>query len=246
MQSMPATPVLAVPPPAAADGTWRLVRSALRANLLPAVLLWLAALALLAAWRCSPTVAGWLLALGALKTRWGVVYAMVGMAICAGALPYLLGALARAPGRRWSLAAGAALVGFWAVKGIEIDAFYRLQSHLFGDGGDAPTILRKLAFDQLVYAPLWAIPSMALGVGWAQGGMRRPLPAGMDLADWFRLRLPAALVVNWLISLPGVALIYAMPPAVQIPVQNLVICLFSTVLLFLTRDGGHDPDTERP
>jgi hypothetical protein len=37
---------------------------------------------------------------------------------------------------------------FWGVKGTEVDAFYRLQALMFGNGTDAGTIALKVLVDQ--------------------------------------------------------------------------------------------------
>ena len=51
------------------------------------------------------------------------------------------------------------LTVFWAYKGIEVDAFYRLQALMFGNGSDFLTIFAKVVVDQFVYNPVWAAVS---------------------------------------------------------------------------------------
>ncbi|MGB0371318.1 MAG: hypothetical protein ACPGN3_08195 [Opitutales bacterium] len=45
-----------------------------------------------------------------------------------------------------------------ALSGVMVFYFYLLQDHLFGSGIDALTLLKKILFDQLAFAPLVAIP----------------------------------------------------------------------------------------
>ena len=40
---------------------------------------------------------------------------------------------------------------YWALRGVDVDAFYRLQAMIFGDGVDWRTIVCKVLVDQFVY-----------------------------------------------------------------------------------------------
>jgi hypothetical protein len=42
---------------------------------------------------------------------------------------------------------------------MEVDAFYRLQGVIFGNGTDFLTIFAKVVVDQFVYNPVWATVS---------------------------------------------------------------------------------------
>ena len=63
------------------------------------------------------------------------------------------------PERVWS---GLIFIGYWALRGIDVDAFYRLQAMVFGKGIDVKTIIFKVLFDQFIYCVIWASPITAL------------------------------------------------------------------------------------
>ena len=52
----------------------------------------------------------------------------------------------------------------------------------------------------------------------------------------FLLYLPTTIITNWLVWIPSVLLIYLMPPMLQIPLFNLVLCFFVLVLAILNTD----------
>jgi hypothetical protein len=57
----------------------------------------------------------------------------------------------------------------------------------------------------------------------------------LDKAAFLRENLPAALCATWIVWLPAVAVIYSLPPALQIPLFNIVLCFFSLLYAALTR-----------
>jgi hypothetical protein len=208
--------------------------AAARSNLLPGVILWLLGAALVTAWFAVPaarpafeTVRGW-------QNAGGVWFAAAASALCGGLLPWLamLG-LRRIPagqaGRH-----GVFLVLFWIYRGVEVYWFYQLQARLFGDGSDAATLAAKTAFDMLVYTAFWSIPTTAIVYRWfydCDASWSR-LRGALD-RELFAVRIPALIVSAWMVWAPSVAVIYSFPPALQVPVFNVVLCfwvLMATVL----------------
>ena len=53
---------------------------------------------------------------------------------------------------------------------------------------------------------------------------------------FFIVKVPTIVISNWLIWIPSVCLIYSMPPALQLPLFNVVLCFFVIVLAVLTND----------
>jgi len=49
------------------------------------------------------------------------------------------------------------------------------------------------------------------------------------------------LISNWAVWVPAVAMIYAMPPALQLPIQNLVACLWVMMVMFMTKPAEARP-----
>ena len=61
---------------------------------------------------------------------------------------------------------GVVFVAYWAMRGVDVDAFYRLQAIIFGNGVDWRTIVSKVLIDQFVYCVFWATPVTALFYSW--------------------------------------------------------------------------------
>ena len=131
---------------------WRTGVQAVRKNRLPAIFLWAFGLALIISYYFVPVVGDALNWIGLQKQHWGFLFSMVSTALFGGLLPALIPRLLRIES---SLSVGYILSNtmFWALKGIEIDLFYRGQAAVFGDQADVLTISAKTLVDQLVYVP---------------------------------------------------------------------------------------------
>ena len=117
-----------------------------------------------------------------------------------------------------------------------VDTFYGLQITLFGKDTDIATLIKKTAFDQFVFSALLTCPFLTLSYQFkdAQFNFKRFLQT-LD-RRLLLLYLPTTIVTNWLVWIPAVLLIYLMPPVLQIPLFNLVLCFFVLVLAMLNSD----------
>jgi hypothetical protein len=52
------------------------------------------------------------------------------------------------------------------LKGIEVDAFYRLQAIMFGSDSSPGTIIPKVLVDQFVYNPFYGVFSVIIPYTW--------------------------------------------------------------------------------
>jgi hypothetical protein len=208
---------------------------AARANVLPALVLQIVAVSILLGYYYVEPVHGALEAVSELKQRYGYAFSAVSTMMVAGLLPFVLQYLQRG-GRRFLLARHLPYIAiFWAIKGMEVDAFFRVQAWMFGDDSRPATVLAKMAFDQFFYAPLWGLPSVVAAY--------RLKDVGFDLRQWdvlplgrfYRRRILAALITTWAIWIPAVTVIYCLPLPLQLPLQNIVMCLW--VLIFLVIAG---------
>jgi hypothetical protein len=174
---------------------------------------------------------------GALKVRYGYGYAAISTAIFGGLIPFsVLFATRQIPkGRALPELAFYAL--FWMWKGVEVDALYRMQSLLFGNGTDVGTIAAKAAVDQFLYNPLWAGPTQVLFFLWKDAGFSwRGLVLGLR-EESLQHRLVVILLSTWIVWLPTVSIMYALPIALQLPLSNLVLCFWCLLLSFISRRG---------
>ncbi len=198
--------------------------SGMRRNLLPGVILWSLGLALVWAYYRAPVALPWFQTVAQWRDAGGFLFSAGASAICGGLIPWLfLFALGRLPpGRR--LAELAFLVLFWVYRGVEVDAFYRLQGVVWGDGTDAATVVPKVATDMLIYTALWSIPTTTLIYAWWDEAGRdwRRFTALLTPA-MFTLRIPSVVIAAWMVWTPTVAIVYSLPPLLQIPLFNVVL-----------------------
>lgn len=210
----------------------------MRANLLPGLVLQGFALALLVGYLQSPAVRAALDQLGALKQAQGYLYSAVATALFGGVIPFVtLWAYGRIPRER-AVAEGLFYVGFWIWKGVEVDALYRGQALLLGEHGTLGVIAAKTALDQFVYNPLWAVPTQALCFAWKDAGFSLAATRRALRERSLLHRGAVILCSGWVVWIPAVSLIYALPSALQIPLFNLVLCFWCLLLTFVARDTG--------
>jgi hypothetical protein len=129
-----------------------------------------------------------------------------------------------------------ALVVYWAYKGFEVSVFYAWQARWFGEGKGVATIALKTFNDQFVYCPLFAAPVTWLVYNWVEHGFSgATLAAEWRRPGWYARCVLPLLVTTWVVWVPAVAVIYILPTALQLPLQNVVLCFFTLLVIFMTR-----------
>lgn len=177
------------------------------------------------------------------KARWGFAFSAVSTAVAGGLLPVLIQQLMPRLPDRARLRHLPFFVGLWAYKGVETDVFYRLQAWVFGEGPQLSVMAPKLAVDMLIFTPAWGVLSLVVAYAWKDAGFslrgaRRLLGPG-----WFRERVVPVLISNWAVWFPAVCVVYALPSPLQIPIQNVVLCMWALMLMVITaRSGGASPE----
>lgn len=211
------------------------VRRGVRANLAPGLVLQAFALAMVLGYYTAPPLRAAFDTVGAWKEQGGYLFSALSTALFGGLIPFsVLWFSGLVEARR----VGTTLlfyVGFWLWKGVEVDAFYRSQAVLFGDGISLDVLIPKVLFDQFVYNPLWAAPTQTLCFLWMDSDFR-----WVNVKEKLRQRalVPRILIIlasTWVVWIPAVAIIYSLPGALQIPLFNLVLCFWSLLLSFLSR-----------
>jgi hypothetical protein len=208
----------------------------LRANVVPAVVLQCFALCLVLGYFYVPAFGRVLRELGELKVRGGYAFSSLSTALFGGLIPFVvLFGTGRIPKAR---AKGelSFYLGFWFWKGAEVDAFYRAQSWMFGDGSSAFVIAGKTAVDQFVYNPLWAAPTQTLFFLWKDAGFSLTSMRDRLRQQGLPSRVGTVLLSTWVVWIPTVAIVYSLPGPLQIPLFNLVLCFWCLLLSFLSRE----------
>jgi len=215
--------------------------SSARENALPGLVLWLAATLIVLGYYLWPPMTSLLKDLGQLKLAGGFLYSAIATALFGGLIPFLWrqmksrkGSLSEPWGSAWK--AGLFLSLFWAYKGVEVDAFYRLQAFVFGNGADAATIIPKVLVDQFIYNPVWAGWTQLVAYYFLEQKFR--ISSLGDKALWSTIgqRLVTILISTWGVWIPMVSIIYAMPSTLQIPLFNIALCFWSILLASITKE----------
>ena len=172
------------------------------------------------------------------KQSAGLVYSGVSTAIFAGLIPFLI--QKSRPKFRDQIPAAHIwfYLVFWFFMGMEFDLMMRLQAWLFGSQGDWVTTLCKTTADMLVYTPLMGLPTICIALLWRQTGFDfgKTLSILRDRL-WWSNQYMSILIANWIVWPLALAGVYSLPLALQIPVQNLVMCFWCVLLIFLSDES---------
>lgn len=219
---------------------------AARANFGTAIVLWAVAMAVVGAYYFWPATRAGFQEVAAVKERYGVAFAAISTVIFGGILPWVVMWARPATRERATLGTLVFFALFWAEKGVEVDLLYRLQTFVFGEavgpGGELNVwvvVLKTLA-DQGIFVPIWAVPSTVLAYRWKDSGFSLRRTWASLGPRWYRRRVVPVMVPNWGVWVPAVCIIYLLPVVLQLPLQNLVLCLWGLMLIFLTRDTDAD------
>ena len=212
---------------------------AARANLAPGLVLQAVAGAVVAGYYLHGPTRAALESLAAFRTEVGLPFALVSTSLFGAVIPFAVLRLSEATRARYTLGQMAALTLFWAYKGLEVSLFYALQARLFGEGRSVSVIVTKTAVDQFVYGPLLAAPLTWLVYAWVELRFdSRALLAELRRPGLYARSILPLLVTSWSVWVPAVVIIYLLPTALQLPLQNIVCCFFTLLVIYLTRRPG--------
>jgi hypothetical protein len=214
---------------------------AARKNFWAGVILWLFGSAIVGSYYLVPAAREQFDRLAEVKTSWGYVFSFFSTAIFGGVIPSLIAATNNGKTLRRNLFLGVTNTLLWALKGFEIDWFYRVQATLFGNNQAFSTIVTKTFFDQLVYVPVFGLVNVVLFVLWRDNNFScRRFRAALG-PHWYAQHVLPVLISNWCVWIPAVLLIYGLPIGLQLPIQNLVLIFWILILTFFTSSRQDSP-----
>jgi hypothetical protein len=186
----------------------------------------------------STTARAWFDNVGETKHRFGYLFSALSTMIFGGIVPFLVLLGTGRVEKGLALRSLVFYVVFWTWKGIEVDGFYRLQALVFGNGTSLAVITKKIVVDQFVYNPLWAGPTQVWFFLWkeCQFSWDSMQPHFAEQSFWRRVVIVT--VSSWIVWVPTVAVIYALPSALQVPLFNIIICFWSLLLSSLSKRDG--------
>ncbi|MFD0893476.1 hypothetical protein KBB96_18775 [Luteolibacter ambystomatis] len=218
---------------------WRAGWYAAKANLIPGLILQAAAIALLVAYYQSQTLREALGHVEQWKAAGGYAYSATSSAFFCGLLPWLFRMAIPSLRPRSPLSELIFGLVWWAVSGIIVDVFYTAQGRWWGTGTSVGVIAVKMLIDMGIYTPLWAAPANALLHLWKARGF--PLKGRIFAPGWYRRIVLPNLLPNWMVWIPGVAVVYSLPPLLQLPVANLICCFWALLCISIAGETTEGP-----
>ena len=219
---------------------WQRSVAGFRANLIPGIVLWVVGLGVALAYYKMDTAKGFFDGVISVKQTYGFFYSFLATGLFGGLIPFMYLWANGTIKKEAVVSYGAFFVLYWAFRGVEVDAFYRLQSILFGDGLDWPTITAKVLVDQFVYCIVWSAPLTAAFYGWKDAGFSWSLFLQMTTRQAFLFEIARLLLTTWILWIPATAIIYSLPLALQVPLFNLTLCFFVLLVSVFSKDEGSE------
>jgi len=210
-------------------------------NRYAALILWVFGVLVVAGYFTIPWVQGHFQSVGRMKAELGWIFSAISTGIFGGIAPVIFEKLVTRPKRSvtfWaSISYGLTNFLFWAGKGVEIDLWYQFQAVLWGSEPGVGVIAGKTFLDQFVYVPIFGIVNAIWFYRWRDAGYQlgdRPFTPSWQ---WYQKNVIAILVSNWFVWVPSVVMIYCLPSNLQLPIQNLILCLWVMMLALMAKDS---------
>lgn len=214
---------------------WKIAGNALRVNWLPGLVLQICMLGFFALYLWHAGIRDFLQQVALAKDQAGYFFAFGAYMVSSAFLPELLKIVFFQKGRILSrnIESFVTAAPFWGMIGVLADAFYRLQAVWFGADNSLVTIVLKTSVDQLIFSPFFCTP---LCLAYMSLRDRR-----FQLQRWWRAwdarffveKAFSVQVAGWCIWIPGVMLVYSMPPMLQIPVAVLIQTFWVMIFTFI-------------
>jgi hypothetical protein len=208
---------------------------AAKANFIPGLLLQILAMGLLLSYYFYPPAREFFTSISEFKSRCGLPFPFISTAIFGAALPFALQFLQKDATKHEKTRHLPVLLLYWGYKGVEVELLYRAQAWVFGDGNTFSVILPKVLFDQLIYCPVWAVPTMVMFYCWKDCDFSLSRMWAKIRPNFIKNQVIPIQIPSWLVWLPAVAIIYCLPTPLQLPMQNIVLCLWVLLLVFLSK-----------
>ncbi|MBL8026216.1 MAG: hypothetical protein JNL74_07385 [Fibrobacteres bacterium] len=208
---------------------------AVKANSKAAILLWLFAAAILLCYYKVTALRPYFDIISFYKLKLGFLFSMASTALFGALIPEVLKKVTGTRDGTESVKKTLYLTAVWAYKGLEVDALYRFQAYLFGSGNEMTVLLKKLAVDQLVYVPIWAVPSLVAMLLLPELNFNFKNWKSIISNGYYKTKVLPVMIPNWCIWAPSALMIYALPTSLQILMQNLVLCFWVLIFTFMIR-----------
>jgi hypothetical protein len=219
---------------------------AVRANIVPGLILQALMLAVLLAYYLSPQFASALHAVADFKRQHGIAFVVVATVVAASILPeiFLVAFFqgGRIHARNFRNLLFTAPV--WAVSGISVDLLYRGLAAWLGDTASPSVVVAKICIDQFVYNVFFAAPYGVIAYQWKNSGFSAAGLRRCITLEFYRDKVVPTLFTTWAVWIPLIAMIYSLPLALQFPLFSLALTFWVLLLTYMTNRFA--ADTARP
>lgn len=211
-----------------------------RANLVPMVVLWAAAVLMVLGYYHVSWVTSLLQPLHEWQDSQGWIAAFLNRFVFCGILPGVFILTMKTLTVRHPIAAILMQTLWSGICGIVSEWMYELNALWFGTGIDFWTLSVKTVVCQFVWTPFFFTPAGALVYYWIGRDFsivrcREDWSSGF----WMETFLPN-LLVNWVIWIPCSMLVHMFPTALQIQLTGFINAYFCLVLLWIGRGNRSD------
>lgn len=209
---------------------------AIRANIVPGLILQAVMLAMVLAYYFNPPFAGLLNELAEYKRAHGIVFVVTTTVLAAAVLPEIFVVLFFQRGRLRpeNLRNLLFTAPLWASDGISVDLLYRGLAAWLGDTTSVGVIAAKICIDQFVYNVFFAAPYGVIAYQWKNSGFSSAVLRESFSLEFYRDKVVPTLFATWAIWLPLVAMIYSLPLALQFPLFSLALTFWVLLLTYMT------------
>jgi hypothetical protein len=216
---------------------------AARAILAPALIVQATMFAVVIGYYFHPPTRAALQTLAEIKAATGYGFSFVSSMLAGALLPELLSVCVfqRGKFRASNFANLRFTMIYWGLDGVIVDAFYRVQSLMFGDHANLGTVTAKVCVDQFVATPLFFTPVTLAFYEWRRHGYATSGFAEAFTWKYYRERGIPTVVTNWALWIPVVSAVYSLPPLLQIPLFALALTIW--VMLFTYMNAGRTDPT---
>jgi len=209
---------------------WGRCRQNLRINLIAGLVIWLVGVSVCYAYWNIEEAKSFFFRIAEAKKEYGYLYSACATAVFGGVIPFLFLLCTAQIERTRILKTFFFFLFFWAYKGVEVDAFYRLQTLLVGGQSSFWTVFTKVVIDQFVYCIIWSAPLTAIFYGWKDAHFSWKQVEVLKKKERMIGECFFLLISTWIIWTPAVSIVYSMPSDLQIPLFNLTLCFFVLVI----------------
>jgi len=165
----------------------------------------------------------------------GVLFSLVASLVCAGLAPMLVQVCLTKSLPQPFLSHLLFVVVFWSFLGVYVKGQYTFNEWLNGNEANLGTVLRKMACDQFLFSPF-------VNYVWITACFRfrdcnfscSEFKASLKDRRGLMLQFCSMNVANWSTWLPGTAVIYSMPSALQMPCWSVIIFFYSSLLTLIS------------